>query len=125
MTIPANDRRWKAASVPHAPFESFDITYAELSNLGGFYPTEGDRGGGLVAELVRRLGQEWMVGDPERARDVRIGTVYVKVDPDGTLHLDFIPRNPGVLWDRDHGRWKVQLVGGQLRFDADGYGPTP
>lgn len=117
-------RYWcRAASMPLLPeppkvseFEAFDISYAELANFGGFFPAPGSQEfGGWVGDLIRRLGQDWLVGDPRRAKDIRIGTMYVWVDADDQVHFDFVPRNPYVLWDRDAKRWKVQFADGQVK----------
>lgn len=62
---------------------TFDVTLHELKNPQEHWATE---------PVFEFLKQHWIEPHPERERDMQVGTVYVFVDEEGHLHMDFCSR---------------------------------
>lgn len=62
---------------------SIDVTYNELKDLGN-HPS--------LKNLFQDLYRYWVNPHPERADNVRIGTVDVYLNEDGNLKIEFTTR---------------------------------
>ena len=45
-----------------------------------------------LKKIIEPLADQWTIGDKEREKNIRIGTVDVFIDDEGNLHLDFQTR---------------------------------
>ena len=63
---------------------AIDVTWKDLSSLNGIHAS--------LSFLIEILRLMWCDNDEHREKDLRIGSIKMKFDNDGSLHFDFCSR---------------------------------